>query len=292
MRVQKRTLKQMGFVAALVAIPICHFLIFYVFINGSTILLAFKNSDNEFTLNNFKFLFEYFGSSEFHLKEALINTLKFFVMGLIMFPISLLFSYFLYKKIFLYRYMQVVFFLPSIISTIVMVTLFKNIMDGPVADLWKTIFNLESRPFFFTTPEYALKSIMAFSIWTGLAGNMVIFSGTMARIPTEILESGKIDGVGFWREFGQLVVPLIWPTLSTLLLMSFIGIFTSSGPILLFTQGQNGTYTIAYWIYEYTVEATNYNYASAVGILFTVVGLPIIFGAKFLLNKLDKNIEY
>lgn len=291
-KVQKRTLKQMGFVAALVVIPICHFLVFYVFINGSTILLAFKNADNVFTFDNFEFLFDYFCSADSTLLEALINTLKFFVLGLIMFPVSLLFSYFLYKKIFLYKYFQIVFFLPSIISAMVMVTLYKYILNEPVSELWAKIFNMENAPLFFNSTKYALRSIMVYTVWTGLAGNMVIFNGTMARLPTEILESGKIDGVGFWREFAQLVVPLIWPTLSTLLLMSFIGIFTASGPILLFTQGEYGTYTISYWIYEYTVVLQNYNYAAAVGVFFTVVGLPIIFGAKYLLNKLDKNIEY
>lgn len=291
-KVQKRTLKQMGFVTALVAIPICHFLVFYVFINGSTILLAFKNADNVFTFDNFEFLFDYFCSADSTLLEALINTLKFFVLGLIIFPVSLLFSYFLYKKIFLYKYFQIIFFLPSIISAMVMVTLYKNILNGPVSELWAKIFNMENAPLFFNSTKYALRSIMVYTVWTGLAGNMVIFNGTMARIPVEVLESGKIDGVGFWREFVQLVVPLIWPTLSTLLLMSFIGIFTASGPILLFTQGKYGTYTISYWIYEYTVVLQNYNYAAAAGIFFTVVGLPIIFGAKYLLNKLDKNIEY
>ena len=148
----------------------------------------------------------------------------------------------------MHRYLQIVFFLPSIISAMVMVTLFKNIMNGPVAEIWATIFGLQNQPLFFDSTRYALKSIMVYMVWTGLANNMVIFSGTMARVPAEILESGKMDGVGFWRELVQLVVPLIWPTLSTLILLQFIGIFTASGPILLFTQGKWGTYTISYWI--------------------------------------------
>ena len=188
--------------------------------------------------------------------------------------------------------MQIVFFLPSIISAMVMVTLFKNIMNGPVAEIWATIFGLQNQPLFFDSTRYALKSIMVYMVWTGLANNMVIFSGTMARVPAEILESGKMDGVGFWRELVQLVVPLIWPTLSTLILLQFIGIFTASGPILLFTQGKWGTYTISYWIYEYTVVMHNYNYASAAGLFFTVIGLPVIYVAKYFLNKLDKNVEY
>lgn len=292
MNMSKKTWKDIGFVAALVSIPILQFLIFYVFINGNVILLAFQKENNAFTFDNFHFLFRYFGSSNSTLLEALVNTLKFFALQIVMFPVSLLFSYFLYKKIFLHRYLQIVFFLPSIISAMVMVTLFKNIMNGPVAEIWATIFGLQNQPLFFDSTRYALKSIMVYMVWTGLANNMVIFSGTMARVPAEILESGKMDGVGFWRELVQLVVPLIWPTLSTLILLQFIGIFTASGPILLFTQGKWGTYTISYWIYEYTVVMNNYNYASAAGLFFTVIGLPVIYVAKYFLNKLDKNVEY
>ena len=295
-KITKTTWKQIGFVASLVAVPILQFLIFYVFINGSSILLAFKNSAGDFTLSNFKTLFDMFKLNNSPLTESLVNTLKFFALGLVMFPLSLLFSYFLYKKIFMYRYMQIVFFLPSIIAATVMVALYKNIMTEMIAPVVQKIFNLEHAPLFFTSTTYALKSIMAYMVWTGIANNMVILSGTMARIPAEVLESGKMDGVGFWREFVQLVIPLIWPTLSTLILMMFIGVFTGGGPILLFgTETPNkghGTKTISYFIYEYTVERNESNLAAAVGVFFTVAGLPIIYGVKYLLGKLDANIEY
>lgn len=292
-RINKRTWKQMGFVAALVAVPIAQFLIFYVFINGSSILLAFKDGvTGDFTFGNFKSLFRAFANGTNNLTESLFNTLKFFVLGIILFPFSLLFSYFLYKKIFLHKYMQVVFFLPSIISISVLVALYKNILNYPVRDLVAKLFHMKSKPLFFTSTTYALKSIMIYMVWLGLANNMVILSGTMTRIPPEILESGKIDGVGFWREFVQLVIPIIWSTLSTLILMMFIGIFTAGGPILLFTQGRYGTYTISYWIYDYTVVKNNYNFAATAGVFFTLAGLPIIYGVKWLLNKFDKNLEY
>ena len=284
-KITKKTWKDIGFVAALVSIPILQFLIFYVFINGNVILLAFQKENNAFTFDNFHFLFRYFGSSNSTLLEALVNTLKFFALQIVMFPVSLLFSYFLYKKIFLHRYLQIVFFLPSIISAMVMVTLFKNIMNGPVAEIWATIFGLQNQPLFFDSTRYALKSIMVYMVWTGLANNMVIFSGTMARVPAEILESGKMDGVGFWRELVQLVVPLIWPTLSTLILLQFIGIFTASGPILLFTQGRYNTSTIAYWIYAQVYDGVDYYYPAAIGLICTVIGTPIALGVKWLLEK-------
>ena len=82
-KITKKTWKDIGFVAALVSIPILQFLIFYVFINGNVILLAFQKENNAFTFDNFLFLFRYFGSSNSKLLEALVNTLKFFALQLL-----------------------------------------------------------------------------------------------------------------------------------------------------------------------------------------------------------------
>ncbi|MFR6641461.1 MAG: hypothetical protein ACLUSP_09190 [Christensenellales bacterium] len=38
----------------------------------------------------------------------------------------------------------------------------------------------------------------------------------MARVPDSVLEAAKLDGCKPFREIVQLILPLIWPTLSTL----------------------------------------------------------------------------
>ena len=220
--------------------------------------------------------------------------MTFFLIGnFFMFPLSLLFSYLLYKKLVGYKYFRIVFFLPSIISAVVMVTLYKEIINGPISEMYMKLTGQNYLPLFLNSSEYALKFILIYQLWLGLAGNMIIYSGTMSRIPQEVIESAKLDGIGFWGELIYMVIPLIWPTISTMLLLNFVNIFGASGPILLFTQGDYETTTISYWIFEQSVSTNpDYNYAAATGLVFTFVQLPIVFFVRWLTKKAGGGVEY
>ena len=284
---------EIGFFAVMVAPAILHFCIFYIYINSQSLLLAIKD-ESGFTLKYLQMFFNQLTKSGSDITLALKNTMTFFLVGnFFMFPLSLLFSYLLYKKLIGYQYFRIVFFLPSIISSVVMVTLYKEIINGPISEIYMKIVGQSYLPLFLNSSEYALTFILIYQLWLGLAGNMIIYSGTMSRIPQEVIESAKLDGIGFWGELIHMVIPLIWPTISTMLLLNFVNIFGASGPILLFTQGDYETTTIAYWIFEQSV-ATNpdYNYAAATGLVFTFVQLPIVFFVRWLTKKVGGSVEY
>ena len=114
----------------------------------------------------------------------------------------------------------------------------------------------------------------------------------MNRIPSEVIEAARLDGVGAFRELAQIILPMVWPTMTTLLVFTFVGIFTTSGPILMFTEGQWDTYTIAYWIFEQVYSSGRYEYASAVGLIFTLIALPIVLGVKKLMERWQESVDY
>ena len=292
--IKKSKLVEYGFVLMMTIVPFVYFLIFYVYVNFNSIKMAFEDEiTGTFTLRYFEIFWGELNSPTSVISESLINTLKFFVLdNIIIFPLSLFFSYLLYKKIAGYKYFRIIFFLPSIISAVVLTTLYRYILNGPISEIMAKMLNMETPPLLLNSEKYALSSIMFYKIWLGIGMNMVIHSGTLSRIPGEIVDSCKIDGAGFYTEFITMSIPLIWPTLSTLILLNIVGIFGASGPILLFTQGEYGTSTIAYWIYRSTVITPNYNYASAVGLVFTLVGLPIVFMARWLMNKVGEGEEF
>lgn len=122
---------------------------------------------------------------------------------------------------------------------------------------------------------------------------MLLFGGALARIPTEILESARIDGISMGKEVVFMIIPLVWPTLSTILILNMTGLFTASGPILLFTKGSYGTMTIAYWIFDAVAYkgVSAYNQVAAGGLIFTVIGAPIVLFVKWLIEKIP-TVEY
>lgn len=288
--------KQQLFIIGMLSVALINFLIFWLYVNFSSIMLAFQTPASDgFTLVNFQNLFAEFGRKDSVITSGLVNTLKFFAVSLLVItPLSLIFSYFLYKKIRGYRIFRIIFFFPSIISVVVLTSLYSYMVatDGIITKIIMAVFNMDKAPVLMGESRYALNTIIGYCIWTGFGVNIVLFNGAMARIPYDIIEYDQLEGVGFARELFQIVVPMIWPTISTILVLGVVGLFNSSGPILFFTMGQHDTYTISYWIFEQVYIKSVYEYASAVGIFFTIIGLPIVLVVKWLLDKVGTDIEY
>ena len=116
---------------------------------------------------------------------------------------------------------------------------------------------------------------------------VILFSGAMAKIPNEIVEAANLDGVGFFREFLEIELPMIMPTVLVQLLFSVSGVLMASGPILLFTEGMYETTTISYWFYEKVFIDGDYGVASAFGLLLTLVSMPLVL----YVNHLQKKVE-
>jgi ABC-type sugar transport system permease subunit len=296
--------KQYIFCYAFLAFAVVHFALFYIAVNVNSILLAFKQTrvvdgalTEVFTLNNFKNLFNDFKNPEAPLIISLFNTLKYFAMGLLlMLPLSLFISYFLYKKIPLFKGFRVVLFLPSIISGVVFVAMF-NLMLEPFGLLYNILYKTfgYKMPSFLTSDATATPTIMFYVLWTGLAGNMILYQGAMNRLPDEVIEAGQLDGISWFRELVQVVLPMIWPTFSITVILAFTGIFMAGGPIMLFfgmsREAPYKTSTIAFYIFNQTWNGI-YNYSSAIGIFFTFCSLPIVFGVRFIMSKIDPEVEY
>lgn len=281
------------FVAVMLAIPLLHFSVFWVYVNSSAILMAFQRNDvngqPQWSLYWFETLWQELQMSNSTLWTAIKNTFIYFACNIgIILPISLFLCFFLYKQIWGYRFFRVVFYLPSIISASVLVVLFKYIIaiDGPLGILITDVFG-GSYPPLLADSRYAMKTILFYVITYGFGGNIVLLSGAMGQIDKEIFDAGKIDGVSMARELFQLVIPLIWPTLSTIIIFAVVGMFGASGPILLFTEGEWGTTTISYWIYERVYFGQTYNFPAAIGLVFTLIGAPIALTLRYFMNKRD-----
>lgn len=285
------------FVISMLAIAIVNFVIFWIGVNFNSILYAFQQRSSgtvKYTLANFELLFREFAKPNSVIMESLLNTMIFFAINLlVIIPLSLMLSYFLYKKIWLFRFFRFVFFMPSIISAVVLTTLFRYILtpNGPIVTLLHQ-FGIQNAPMFFSDSRYAIWSIVAYCIWTGFGVNLILFNGAMVRIPMSVIESGKIEGVSMFKELVQIIIPMIWPTLSTVLVFTFVGIFTSSGPILLLTEGAFKTNTISYYIFDQVYNRGIIEYSSAVGLFFTVLGLPIVLSVKHIMDKIGSDVEY
>ena len=158
---------------------------------------------------------------------------------------------------------------------------------------------LDYVPELLVDSRFANAVILINMIWLGFPGDLVIWGGTFARIPSEVLEAGQIDGVSWWQEFTKIIVPMVWPTVGLKMVLLICGIFSASGNVFLLTKGQYGTMTLNAWMYLQLYNSSGnaytsnvYNYMSAVGLMLTVVSVAISLLARKFADRVFEEVEY
>lgn len=292
---KKKLLLDRIFVVSMLCIPVVHWLVFWLGVNFNSILMAFQIPSGAFTFETMKYMIRsIFMAEDPQMIVAIKNTLIYFLKDTLMIPFQLMIAYFLYKKIYGRKFFQIMFYLPAIVSGVAISTMFKELImpNGPFGLLLQAV-GVENVPLFLSDSRYATGTILFYSVWLSWGGHMLLFGGALARIPTEILESARIDGITTGKEVVFMIVPLVWPTLSTILILNMTGLFTASGPILLFTKGAYGTMTISYWIFDAVAYKgiSAYNQVAAGGLIFTMIGAPIVLFVKWLIEKIP-TVEY
>jgi ABC-type sugar transport system permease subunit len=295
---------QLLFVWGWLAVPIISWALFYWYVNFSSFVGAFQDYNGNWSIANFESVWQSIFNpppelGRDSLSVAFSNTLKYFIVDIfVKYPIQLFVCYFLYKQIWGYKFYRYVFYLPAIISGVALIGVYKAVIapSGPLAEILVK-FGIEL-PELLASPKTATGAVMGYVIWTCACGHMLLLCGAMNRIPIEVMEAARLDGIGPLREFFNIILPLIWPTLSTLLILTCTGFLNSSGPLLLFGVDSYtmGTTTISYWIFEKvymngTLNDTNYNLVSAAGLMLTLVALPIILAIRKLLDFVP-SVEY
>lgn len=286
------------FIIVMLAVPVIQWLIFWLYVNLQSIMLAFRDMrTDELTLINFITFWKELTKPNGDIGIAIKNTMLYFLTSMVVvIPISTLISYFIYKRILFYKGFRIIFYLPAIIPAVVMVEVFRNFIDptGPLGIIVSWFGGKIPPEGLLARSQTATPTILFYFVWAGFTTTVLLFSGAMTRIPLEILESAKIEGIGPFKEMISIILPLIWPTISTQIVLALTGIFNASGPILLFTKGAFETTTLSYWIFSQvygdgTLGGTGtYNLVSCTGLCFTLVGVPIILSIRALINKVDK----
>ena len=185
-----------------------------------------------------------------------------------------------------------IFFLPTIISDVIEVTVFKNFIStyGPLYQFVLHVFGVEM-PVLLGDATTATPTILFYVLWSGFGTAVLIFTGVMNRIPEDILEAAKLDGATWSVEFSKIVIPLTWETLYTMIVLGLSGIFMASGPIMVFTGGAYNTYTLSYWLFSLVQNGT-YNYSAAVSLIFSIITIPIVFISRWIMSKFSPDVSY
>lgn len=289
------------FICVMLAFPLIQLFIFWFLVNVNTIIMAFQEFDwltGKYVFNgfdNFIRVFEEIGGDSAVTQRTVINSVLYLpVTCFISLPLSILFSYFLYKQVPGSAAYRVIFFLPSIIPVAVLTMAFSFSFDATLGFVNPILraFGIKNIPSWFGLYPTNQIMIFVYCIWAGLGTNIVLISGAISRIPVEVMEYSKLEGVGKARELFQIAVPLVWPTITTTFILGCTSVFTVMMQPLMLTPSSSDTLTIALMIYNGVLNGRNLPYYSAFGLALSVIGVPVILVIKWVLGKIFADVEY
>lgn len=305
-RIHDKRKKDLIFYVVMLAIPVLQFAIFYLGVNFNSILMAFQKYDDtakQFVFLDFSNLFKNFADvlralgTETVFRHALKNSLISYVVSLIAGTgLALIFSYYIYKKFPMYGLVKVVLFTPSIISGMVLVSVFVEFVNEVIPGIAQRATG-EQLIGFITNPPTSktFGTILFYCIWIGFGGSILLYVGAMNNISESVSEACRLDGANLFQEMIYIVIPLIYPTFVTFIVVGVGGIFTNQmGLYSFFGPGADETIqTFGYYLFRRTKLASesDYPFLATMGLLMTFVVAPLTFLVKWLLEKLGPKLE-
>lgn len=294
--VRSRSNRKLIFYCVFMAYPVLQFVIFYLFVNFNSILLSFKNID-VYDYSKFKWTFENFTRwfkdptmFDQMIRAAGVSVKVYLITLVVGVPLGLFFSYYIFKKLPASGFFRVMLFLPSILSSIVLVSIYVSFMNNVLAEILKKVFHMNRKIDFFSM-DRRFATVMFYNIFIGFATSVLMYANKMSSISTEVIESAHLDGASGIKEFWYIVLPMSFSTVSVFLVTGVAGIFTNQINDFIFfgTTPNNETMTLGYLLYVKTYTAkqnmAEYPTVASLGLMITIIAVPLTFLVKYLLDK-------
>ncbi len=140
--------------------------------------------------------------------------------------------------------------------------------------------------------EHMWLKMWGWGTWKGLGWGAIMYLAAIAGIDQELYEAAQVDGAGRWAKIRYITLPGLLPTFFVLLMLNISNILNNGMDQYLAFQNSMNKNTIEVldlYVYNITIASggtTLYSFATAIGILKTVVSVTLLFSANFASKKL------
>ena len=193
-------------------------------------------------------------------------------------------------------FFRVVFYIPNILSVVVISAIFSAIYD-PNQGLLNSFLNLfrgqdgvDNPILWLGSQKLVIYSIIIAMVWQAIGYYMVMYMASMANIPDSLYESASLEGAGRIKQFFSITLPLIWTNIRTTL--TFFVISTINMSFLMVKAMTNGgpdgaSNVFLSYMYQEAYTNSSYGYGMAIGVAVFLFS----FALAAVLNAVTKREE-
>ena len=249
---------------------------------------GYSNTKEFVGLNNFKILM-----ADTNFFRSFQNTVLLIVcVTVVTMALALIFAAILSReKIVGQNFYRIIFYIPNILSVVVISAIFSAIYD-PNNGLLNSIIGIfrgsDKTPILWLGDQkLVIYSLVIAMIWQAIGYYMVMYMASMAGVPESLYESASLEGAGRIQQFFSITLPLIWTNVRTTLTFFvissinlsflFVKALTSGGP-------DGSTEVFLSYMYKQAYTNSSYGYGMAIGVVVFIFS----FGLSALVNFVTK----
>jgi ABC-type sugar transport system permease subunit len=208
--------------------------------------------------------------------KALVNTFIFLIIHIpLQICLALLISALLNNPDLIWKsFFRSTFFMPVVISGVVVTLLWKQLYSTETGLLNNILLGMSlEKIHWLTSTKIAMPAIAIMATWKNLGLYIIILLAGLQSIPRSLYEAADIDGAGKIQQFFHITIPMVNPTLITVIVLSTIGgfslfiepyIMTGGGPL-------NSTLSTNLYIYQQAFSFYKMGYAATMGFMMALI---------------------
>ncbi len=273
----------------LVSPYIVHFFIFIAFPVVFSIVLTFHkwNIISPMEFSGFGHYIRLFQDTLF--LKSILNTLIFLIIHI---PLQIIVALFLAEvlnqKIHLRGFFRAAFFLPVVVSGVVVTILWQQLYGFDTGLLNKILVTLGfGKVGWLIDPKIAMPSIAIMATWKNVGLYIVLFLVGLQTVPKHYYEAADLEGATHWQKFFKITLPMINPTIFLVVILSTVGgfslfiepyVLTGGGPL-------NSTLSAVLYIYKQAFFYYHMGYSATLGLFFALIILSVVIIQKKFIER-------
>lgn len=190
---------------------------------------------------------------------------------------------------------QTIILLPYLISWVVVSYLVFAFMSADTGLANNVLKSLGLQPVNWYMESKYWPFILTFvNIWKGTGYSVIVYLSSLVGISQEYYEAARIDGATKWQQIRKITLPLLKPTVITLLILSVGRIFASDFGLFYQIPKNTGalystTQTIDVYVYNALMKNSDYGMSSAASVFQSIVGFALVMTTNTIVRKVEKD---
>jgi raffinose/stachyose/melibiose transport system permease protein len=178
------------------------------------------------------------------------------------------------------RIFRTIFFIPAVLSLVVVTKLWVNIFN-PTYGLLNKLLAAVGLKFlstsWLTNVHTALWAVIFIVIWQGFGWALLFYYSGLMTVPRELEEAAQIDGASGLQLYGRVIIPYLMPVIQAVAIIGIISCLKQMEIVYLSTNGAPGDSTqfIANYVYIKAFTYSQFGYGNALSVIFVVIAVTL-----------------